>query len=178
MTSLVRIWIVAIGLCTLPATAGADTFMLIQGVAGDSTAKGHEGWIRVSELDWGAVMPVTSSTSGGGATVGRASGRIVKLTIPTGSWSRELLNNLVRGNNMPQVIIDHVNPDGRPAYRVALGNLVLTSYGNTPAAREPAQDEIQGAVGNFKIEFYTVGADGRVTSSAVGWNFVSNTPVP
>jgi type VI secretion system secreted protein Hcp len=168
--------IVAIGLGSLPAIAGADTFMLIQGVAGDATDPTHKGWIRVSSFEWGANMPVTTSSSdGGGATVARAKGARVRLKVPTGSWSRDLLNNLTRGTAFGQVVIDHVNPDGRPSFRVTLGTFLPTLYRNSPAARAPAEDEIEAVIGSFRAEFYTVMADGSVKTSPASWNFVTNT---
>lgn len=168
--------VVALCLGMLPTIAGADTFMLIQGVAGDATDPQHKGWIRVSSFEWGANMPVTTSISdGGGATVGRAKGEKIKLKIPTGSWSKNFLQNLTRGTTFSQVVIDHVNPDGRPSYRVTMGTLMVTLYKNSPPARAPAEDEIEAVLGNFNAEFYTVGADGRVTASPVSWNFITNT---
>ena len=169
--------IVAICLGMLPAIAGADTFMLIQGVAGDVTDPAHKGWIRVSSFEWGANMPVTTSSSdGGGATVARAKAERIKLKIPTGSWSRNFLANLTRGTTISQVVIDHVNPDGRPSYRVTMGNLMLTLYKNSPPARAPAEDEIEAVFGSFSAEFYTVAADGSVRASPpASWNFITNT---
>lgn len=168
-------WIVAMCLGMLPTIAGADTFMLIQGVAGDVTDPAHRGWIRVSSFAWGANMPVTtSSIDGGGASIARAKGEKVVLKIPTGSWSRDFLNNLTRGTAFSQVVIDHVNPDGRPSYRVTLGMFLLTLYRNSPAARVPAEDEIEAVIGSFRAEFYTVGTDGSVRTSPASWNFVTN----
>jgi hypothetical protein len=179
LTRFIRISIVAFGLCALPTIAGADTFMLIQGVAGDVTDPAHKNWIRVSGFDWGVEMPVTTVRSdGGGATVGRAAGDKIKLTIPTGAWSRDFLNNVPRGIAFSQVVIDHINPDGRPAYRISLGNFVLTHYRNVPNSKSPAQDELEGVIGSYKAEFYAVGTDGRVTSTTTGWNFVTNTGSP
>lgn len=168
-------WIVACGLVVMPVVAGADTFMLIQGVAGDATDPAHKGWIRVSSIDWGTRMPVTTSSSGGGATVGRASGEIVKLAIPTGAWSKNFLQNLTRGTPFSQVVIDHVNSDGRPSYRVTFGTFFVTQYHNASTAGTPAQDELEATIGSFRAEFYLVGADGRVTASPASWNFITNT---
>jgi type VI secretion system secreted protein Hcp len=173
---IIHAWIVALCFGAMPTIAGADTFMLIQGVAGDATDPQHKGWIRVSSFEWGASMPVTSSfTDGGGATVGRAKGEKVKLKIPTGSWSKDLLQNLTRGQSFSQVVIDHINPDGRPSYRVTLGVFLLTLYRNSPAPRAPAEDELEAVIGNFRAEFYTVGADGSVRASPASWNFITNT---
>jgi len=167
--------LVAISLGLLPAIGAADTFMLIQGVAGDVTDPAHKGWIRVSSFEWGVNMPMTTGSDGGGATVGRAKGERIKLKIPTGSWSRNFLQNLARGTAFSQVVIDHVNPDGRPSYRVTMGSFLLTLYKNSPPARAPAEDEIEAAIGSFNAEFYTVAADGSVRTSPASWNFITNT---
>jgi type VI protein secretion system component Hcp len=167
-------WIAALCLGTLPAVAGADTFMLIQGVAGDVTDPAHKGWIRVSSFEWGVEIPITTSSDGGGATVSRARADRIKLTIPTGPWSRDLLTNLPRGLPFSQVVIDHVNPDGRPSYRVAFATFMLTDYRNAPTAKAAAQDEIEAVIGSYRAEFYTVGADGSVKASPASWNFVTN----
>jgi type VI protein secretion system component Hcp len=167
--------IATICLGLLSTIATADTFMLIQGVAGDVTDPAHKGWIRVSSFEWGVNMPVITSNDGGGATVARAKGERIKLKIPTGAWSRNFLQNLTRGTAFSQVVIDHVNPDGRPSYRVTMGNLMLTLYRNSPPARAPAEDEIEAVFGSFNAEFYTVGADGSVRTSPASWNFITNT---
>ena len=167
--------IVTICLGLLPTIAAADTFMLIQGVAGDVTDPAHKGWIRVSSFEWGANMPTTTRSDGGSTTVARALGEKVRLKFPTGSWSKIFLANLTRGTPFSQVVIDHVNPDGRPSYRVTIGTLMLTLYRNSPPAKAPAEDEIEAVFGSFNAEFYTVAADGSVKASSASWNFISNT---
>lgn len=175
MNRIIRIFIVAIGLITLPAIAAADTFMFIPGVTGDVTETVHKGWIRVASVDWGAHNTTTIGTATGGAGAGKSTGREFKLKIPTGPWSRELLNTLLRGAHYPQVIIDQTNPDGRPVYRVTIQTLFFTDYRSAPSNKTPAEDEIEGVYGGFKVDYYTVGSDGRLATSSVGWNFVTNT---
>jgi len=170
-----KAWIAAIVLGALTAIAGADTFMLIQGVAGDATDPAHKNWIRVSSFDWGVANASTIGSATGGAGAGKATGDKLKLTIPTGPWTRELMSNLTRGAHYPQVVIDHVNTDGRPSYRVAIQTLFLTHYLNTTKAKAQPEDEFEGVFGSFRAEFYAIGVDGRVTATPVGWNFVTNT---
>lgn len=178
MNRLIRTLIVAAGFGMLPMAASADTFMLVPGVAGDVTDPAHKGWIRVSSLDWGVQNNTTIGSATGGAGAGKATGKTLKVTIPTGPWSRELVSTLIRGAHYTQVVIDHFNPDGRPAYRVSIQTLFLTNYRNAPSAKAVAQDEIEGVYGSLRAEFYTVGTDGRVTATPVGWNFVTNTALP
>lgn len=177
MKRMLKVLIVAAGFGLLPAAASADTFMLIPGVTGDVTDPARKGWIRVLSCEWGVQNVTVIGTATGGAGAGKPTARGFKVKIPTGPWSREMLSNLVRGAHYPQIVIDHVNPDGRPAYRVTIQLLFLTDYRNAPGSKAPAEDEIEGVYGGFRAEYFTVGPDGRVSSSAVGWNFVSNTEV-
>lgn len=175
LKQIIHAGFVALCFGAMPTIAGADTFMLIQGIAGDATDPQHKGWIRVSSLDWGVSNATTIGSATGGAGAGKATGDKLKLTIPTGPWSREIMNTLTRGQHYPQVVIDHVNTDGRPSYRVTIGTLFLTHYRNALTPKAQPQDEIEGVFGSFRAEFYAVGADGRVSSSPVGWNFITNT---
>ena len=179
MKSPLKVWILAIALCALAPAVNADTFMFVPGIAGDATDTVHKGWIRVSDFNWGVAMPVTVTRSdGGGMTIGRATGDPIKLTIATGPWSREFLNNLPRGVAFPQVVIDHVNPDGRPAYRITFGNFVITRYSSAPTSKSPAQDEIEGVVGSYKAEFFAFSPDGQFKTTTTGWNYATNTGSP
>lgn len=177
MNRIFRALIVAAALVTLPVVAGADTFMLIPGVAGDVTDPARKSWIRVASVDWGVHNTTTIGTATGGAGAGKSTGREFKLKIPTGPWSRELLSTLLRGAHYPQVVIDQTNPDGRLVYRVTIQTLFFTDYRSAPTNKAPAEDEIEGVYGGFRAEYFTVGADGRVTSSPVGWNFITNIAV-
>lgn len=176
MTSTLRAVLLAASLAALPTVAGADTFLFIQGVAGDATDPSHKGWIRVSSLDWGVSNVTTIGTATGGAGAGKATGEKLKLTIPTGPWTQQLMSNMVRGQHYTQAVIDHVNPDGRPALRVTLGTLFLTQIRNALPANVQAQDAVEGVFGSFRAEYYVVSADGRVAALPAGWNFVTNTP--
>lgn len=172
---ILPIWILATCLGMASATASADIFLLVPGVAGDSTVKGHEGWIRVSKFHWGVNNQSTIGSATTGAGAGKAAGEKFNVTIATGPWSRELVNNLTKGAHYPQVVIDHVNPDGRPSYRVSIQTLFLTKYEIASSAKDQAEDEIEGVYGGFRAEYYAISADGKVTAGPVGWNFVSNT---
>jgi type VI protein secretion system component Hcp len=177
MNHLFRILLVAACLGALPTIAAADTYLLVPGVAGDSTEASHKGWIRVASFDFAVKSSTTIGSATGGAGAGKASGETLKLAIPTGTWSRELVNTMVRGQHYTQLVIDHVNPDGRPSVRITLGTFFPTLYRNAPGAKTAAQDELEGVFASFRAEYYVVGADGRVSSTSAGWNLVTNTPL-
>ena len=170
--------IVAAGLCALPAVAQADIFMLVTGVAGDSTAKGHEKWIRVSSLDW-KMTAQTSWTQGGGASVGKPFPDELQLVLPTGTWSQHFVRLIGTGRALSSVVFDAVASDGRPLYRITAEGFFITQYrlASLPATPLP-QDHVNGVFKKVRIEYYATGADGRVTSTVVEWDIPGGTVVP
>lgn len=170
--------IVAAGLCALPAVAQADIFMLVTGVAGDSTAKGHEKWIRVSSLDW-KVTAQTSYTQGSGAAVGKPLPDALQLVLPTGTWSQHFVRLIGLGKALPSVVFDAVASDGRPLYRVTAEAFFVTQYRLTSLPTTPLpQDQVNGVFKKVKIEYYATGADGRVTTTVVEWDVATGIVTP
>src|SRR5512134_2529890 len=170
--------IVAAGLCALPAVAQADIFMLVTGVPGDSAAKGHEKWIRVSSLDW-KMTAQTSWTQGGGASVGKPFPDALQLVLPTGTWSQHFVRLIGLGRALPSVVFDAVASDGRPLYRVTAEGFFVTQYrlASLPATPLP-QDHVNGVFKKVKIEYYATAADGRVTSTVVEWDIPTGSVTP
>lgn len=175
---MLRGLIVCMGLGTVPAIAQAEIFMLITGVAGDVTAKGHERWIRVSSLDWEVEAP-TSWTQGGGASIAKPKPGPIQLLLPSGAWSQHFIRLITQGKALPNVVFDAVASDGRPLYRMTAEGFFVTEYrlANLPASPLP-QDHVSGVFKKVKIEYYSVGADGRVTSSIVEWDVATGISTP
>jgi len=178
MNRIFRALIVAAGLIAVPVVAQADIFMLITGVAGDATAKGHEKWIRVSSLDWKATAQ-SSWTASGGASVGKPLPDFMELTLPTGTWSQHFMRLMGLGRALPSVVIDAAMSDGRPLYRATLEGVYVTQYrllsGTAPAL---PQDDVKIIFKKVKIEYYAVAADGRVTSTFFEWDIPTTVVLP
>lgn len=179
MKNFVRIWVVAIGLCSLPGLAqAADIFMLIQGVNGDSVAKGHERWIRVSSLEWQTVAE-SSWTQTGGASVGKPKPDKMELILPTGTWSQHFVRLITQGKAIASVVFDAVASDGRPLYRITAEGFFVTKYGiaTLPATPLP-QDHVAGVFRKVKIEYYATAADGRLVTTVVEWDVATGISTP
>lgn len=178
MTKLLRALALAASLAAMPLAAQADIFMLVTGVTGDATAKGHERWIRVSSLDW-KVEANSSWTTGGGASVAKPKPSAIELALPSGSWSQHFMRLITQGKSLPSVVLDAVASDGRPLYRVTAEGFFVTEYrlSHLPSAPLP-QDYVNGVFKKVKIEYYAVAADGRVTSTFVEWDIPAGTSSP
>jgi Type VI secretion system effector, Hcp len=56
----------------VPASSSLQYFLKVDGVTGDSTVKGFEGWFAVDGYDIGVQNTASIGSAGGGAGVGRA----------------------------------------------------------------------------------------------------------
>lgn len=159
-------------LAVFPALAYADTFLAVQGVGGDATDAAHKGWIRVASLDWEVRAP-SSYSGAGGAGVGKPVPEELKLTLPGGPWSSEILRTILRGQPFAQMVIDHVGSDGRPQYRARIDGFLITQYKIGSQAKSGAQGSVEGVFRAIRFEHYTVGADGKTATSHVEWNVLT-----
>ena len=181
MNRILRTLIVAAGLCTLPVIAqAADIFMLISTPSqpGDSTAKGHENWIRVASLDWN-TQAQSSWTAGGGASVGKPSPGKLQLVLPNGFWSPLFLRLITQGKAVPKIVFDAVSSDGRPLYRLTVEGFFVTEYRLASLATTPLpQDHVSGVFKILKLEQFAQTADGRLITTVVDWNIVTGVSTP
>jgi len=170
--------VASMGLAVAPAVAHADIFMLVTGVAGDSVAKGHEGWIRVSSLQW-EVEADTSYVIASGASVGKPKPGELKLTLPTGIWSQHFARMITQGKALAKVTIDATASDGRPLYRATLDGMYATKYGiaSLPATPLP-QDTLECVFQILKIEYYATAADGKLITTYFEWNVSAGKSAP
>lgn len=180
MQRLLSAWIVTLGLLALPSAAqAADIFMLIPThQAGDSTAKGHENWIRVSSLDWNMVAQ-SSWTQGGGSSVGKPNPKELQLVLPTGFWSQFFVRLITQGKAIPKVTFDAMSSDGRPLYRMTVEGFFVTEYrlASLPATPLP-QDHVKGVFKTVKLEYFATAPDGRLITTFVDWNIPLGTSTP
>lgn len=178
MHRLLKAGIIAL-VCTLPALARADIFMLAQHhLAGDSTAKGHENWIRVSSLDWNLAAQ-SSWTLGGGASVGKPKPGELQIVLPTGLWSQFFVRLITQGKALPKVVFDAMSSDGRPLYRMTVEGFFVTEYrlASLPATPLP-QDHLKGVFKTVKLEYFATGPDGRLITTVVDWNIATGASTP
>lgn len=165
--------IVAIVLGLASAMAAAETYMLVPGVTGDSVAKGHEGWIRISRIDW-AVEAATSWTSGGGASVGKPNPGRIAVKLATGPWSTAFLRAITTGTTLDKagapIFMDHVAADGRLLVRMKLEGLFAVKYALASASAELPQDQLEGVFKTVRLEFYYGGSDAKLAPTALDWD--------
>lgn len=181
MTRNFRALIVVACLTALPLSAqAADIFMLISSPAqpGDSTAKGHENWIRVASLDWNTKAQ-TTWTGSSGASVGKPNPGELQLVLPNGLWSQFFVRLITQGKAVPKIVFDAMSSDGRPLYRLTVEGFFVTEYRLASLATTPLpQDHVSGVFKIFKLEQFAQTADGRLITTVVDWNILTGVSTP
>ena len=181
MRKILQLALIAASLFSVSFVAqAADIFMLITTPSqpGDSAAKGHENWIRVASLDWN-IEAQTTWTSGGGASVGKPSPGELQLVLPNGFWSPLFVRLITQGKAVPKIVFDAMSSDGRPLYRMTVEGFFVTGYRLASLATTPLpQDHVTGVFKTVKLEQFAQAADGRLITTVVDWNIVTQVSTP
>lgn len=80
-----------------------DTFMLPDGVPGESTDDKHAGWIEIYSFSWGASNPVTVGSGTGGMSGGKVSISSFNVMKKTDKASPTLFDYCCRGEHIKKV---------------------------------------------------------------------------
>jgi type VI secretion system secreted protein Hcp len=148
-------------------------FLKLDGIAGESTLKGLEEWIELSDFSWGAQDTAASSTGGGGGA-GRAAPLDTSFSGPTSKASPLLFRSTVTGQHIKtgQVVVAR-QAGGRLVQflKWELTDVVIDFYKiDAPAAATPT-DTGGLAFGRVRFSYYPVDSRGRVGEPvAVEWD--------
>ncbi|MGZ8804178.1 MAG: Hcp family type VI secretion system effector [Microbacterium sp.] len=101
-------------------------FLQLDGIDGESTVRGHEKWLEVAEISWGAAQAV--SAAGGGRT-GRTTLRPLLLSTRLTIATPVLLDACARGRTINDATFEAVT-DGQSSsvtLRIQLEEILLTT---------------------------------------------------
>ncbi len=125
----------------VPATslAAVDAFLQIDGVAGESTAAGHGGWIEVSSYAFGASRGIGSASSGAGA--GKVSVHDIHITKTVDRASPMLRQAAASGQRFPRVVLEMRKAGGDPrAYTTyVLENVLISGFSMSSGGDRPQE---------------------------------------
>jgi type VI secretion system secreted protein Hcp len=92
-----------------------DLYLQLDGIPGDSTARGHEGWIPLTAVDWS--MSQTAS-AGRGVVGGAGAGRVNFGALSVAGWlgraTPRVLDACARGIHLRRAVLEAVDPGESP----------------------------------------------------------------
>jgi type VI protein secretion system component Hcp len=160
-----------------PALAAAATFLQVPNAPGKATDRQHAGWIPVESVDW-TTTAATNWTSGAGASIGKPNPGPITLTMRTGPWSPAFLRAIATGTALDAgkpVVLEHVDPEGRPVYRMTFVGFYVTKYQPTADGEHGAVDRVSAVFSAITLETFYLLPDGRPATNALRWNIPAGT---
>jgi type VI secretion system secreted protein Hcp len=165
-------------LLTAPTVAGAidDIFVRVAGIAGESTARDHEGWIDVSALGNGVTTTVTGPGGGGGGTDTTFSDLSILKRIDRASPL--LFLAAARAQQFSMVEVDFVRRGQDPFtyFKMKLMDVLITGVRTNASVTEDAITEfVTFKFGRIEWEYKVQNPDGSAGDVVRGcWNVATH----
>lgn len=141
-------------------------YLLLGGIPGGSTAKGREGWIDVTGVDWGVEQAVAISGAGGGMTGVGGKQRALRFVADSGASSPLLFEACMSGKHVQKGTFEVQRGKSVVVQWVFEDALVTTFSSGTVDAEEGLFDTFTLLASRLR---YT-------TADTRGWDFLTKQP--
>lgn len=134
----------AVALIAQQSQATFSVYLKIDTIPGEAVDKGHEGWIKLSSANWGAVRAISAPTGGtGDREASRPSISEVTVTKQIDKASSKLFLAAVAGDATTVPVILELVDDStlRVYYRLTLDSVMVSSQSSSAATGASKGDE-------------------------------------
>ncbi|MFC5446998.1 Hcp family type VI secretion system effector [Paenibacillus aestuarii] len=176
--ALTAILLLALAFLAVPAAADEadfNVYLKLDGIQGDSLAKGYEKWIPLTGIQFDATNNKSIATASAGAGAGKASLESFTIQKTIDSASVPLFLNLMSGKAIPKGQIVLVRKTGDmaplPVLTIDLENVFVTDY-----SFSDTYEELTLKTTSLKLTYTPMTNSGAKGTPIVGgWDFVKNT---
>lgn len=159
---------------TIPGFAAI--YLKIEGVEGESTAKGHEKWIEVDSFQWGVSRTISIGT--GGPLVSLPSFSEIVFTKPTDKTTPFFFLEAVQGKAKGGVIdFTEASPTGGPErtyFQITLSDVLVSGFSQSSGGDRPVES-ISLNFGKISMTNTVYNPDGtKGGSTGVGYDVGQN----
>lgn len=160
------------------ASGAFTAYIQIDGIKGEVTAEGYEGWIEVGSVQWGVARGISSTAGGREASAPSISE--ITLTKTLDSTSPALFLRAVGGiSNIATVKLHLVTPSSGSTntntvfYKLTLSNVLVSSQSNSGSTGDDRpQESISLNFSKIEVEYLV---DGK-TASRAGYDLATAKP--
>ena len=144
-----------------------DTFLKIEGVPGESTAKGFEKQIEIYSFSWGASNPVTIGSGSGGGGAGKVSVSSFNVMKKSEASSAKLFGACCKGVHFPtaEVTMRKAGGDAGQApflkYKFTEVYIESIQWSGSSGGDDSPTESISLAFGKVEIEYLKQEKDGK-----------------
>jgi len=160
-----------------------DTYLKIEGVEGEASAKGMEKQIEIYSFSWGASNPVSVASSGGkGLSAGRVSISSFNIMKKADKASTQLFQACATGKNFTKatVIMRKAGGEGgqAPFLQYDFDTIMVESiqWSGSSGGDDTPMESVSFSFGKVSITYTPQNKDGSKGSPAVGaWDLTAVT---
>lgn len=116
-----------------------DVYLQIEGIKGESSDAGHQGWIECKAVNWGAYQPKSAtSSSSGGHTTERGTLSDITITKLSDLATPLLLQSCIAGRTLAKAKLEFQRSDGQGTpikyFEITMENVIISQV--SPAIHE------------------------------------------
>ena len=147
-----------------------DTYLKIDGVDGEATAKGFEKNIEIFSFSWGASAPVTVGPGTSGVSAGRVSISSFNIMKKTDSTSTLLFQAACLGTHYPTMTVNmrkSTGTGGQAAFLTYTFSEVMVEsiqWSGSNGGDDTPTESVSFAFGKVQIQYNVQGKDGKLTN--------------
>ncbi|MBN9608902.1 MAG: type VI secretion system tube protein Hcp [Actinobacteria bacterium] len=148
-----------------PSGDGVSYFLKLDGIAGESTLKGLEGWIELGSFSWGASNSAGFGRPGSGGASSRPAELATTFTAPTSKASPLLLRSVVLGTHIKtgQVVAASQNQAIMAQFlKYEFTDVALSFYKEDMADGSRPMDSCGFHFAAGKVSYYPTNVDGML----------------
>jgi type VI secretion system secreted protein Hcp len=125
-----------------------EIFFKLDGVDGESTAKGHEKWIELQSFSWGCNQS-TGGTGGGGPHL-----QDLSIVFTSNKASTKLFEACSTGSPFDKGTLEITKAGKEPFYKVTFSDCLVSAFESGGASGDPIPTD-SVSLNFFKVEFGT-----------------------
>ena len=151
-----------------------DTFLDLDGIPGESTAKGMEKKIEIYSFSWGASNPTSVGPGKTGISAGRVSVSSFNLMKKTDDSSATLFLKCCQGATIPKATVTMRKAGGdagqKPFLVYKFTEVMVESiqWSGSSGGDDTPTESVSLAFAKVEIEYWLAGKDGKVTEKGKG----------
>lgn len=157
-----------------------DVYLQIDGIKGESTDSGHQGWIECENVSWSLTQPKSATAStGGGHTAERVELSEIRFVKIADLSSPILSQTCAAGKTLPKAKFEFWRADGQGErvkyYEVELENVLIGHIGQSAGAGAFLTDSVSLKFSQVKWRYTQQKVSGGAGGSTVGgWDAAAN----
>jgi len=158
----------------------SDTYLQIEGIKGESADSKHQGWIEITDVQFGVTQPRSATAStGGGHTAERAELSEVTFTKLSDLSSPILFQTCAMGKTIPKAKIEFMRADGNgnpiKYFEIELENVLIGQVRPDQGPDNMLYETVALKYSKIKLKYTQQKIGGGVGGNTTGgWDLAAN----